>query len=117
MVVFLSLAKDSFQTGVLHGSCGRDVVVRNEKTVVDTVASAVETTVVGNRFVYVLVLCLVTSRVVVEIDAVTRVLEEPTKYPAPALAIIRRITKKATSSYFMCFTSRLGQIYAYHLIE
>lgn len=39
-------------------------------------------------------------RVVVE-TVVTRWLEEPMKYPAPALAITRRITKAATTSFLM----------------
>jgi hypothetical protein len=44
---------------------------------------------------------VVAVRVVVETEAVTRWLEEPMKYPTPALAITRRITKAATTSFLM----------------
>jgi len=44
---------------------------------------------------------VVVVRVVVETDVVTRWLEEPMKYPTPALAITRRITKAATTSFLM----------------
>jgi hypothetical protein len=40
-------------------------------------------------------------RVVVETEVVTRWLEEPMKYPTPALAITRRITTAATTSFLM----------------
>ena len=44
---------------------------------------------------------VVVVRVRVETDVVTRWLEEPMKYPAPALAITRRITMAVTTPLFM----------------
>ena len=43
----------------------------------------------------------VVVRVVVETEVVVRSLEVPTKYPTPALAITRRITEAATTSFLM----------------
>jgi hypothetical protein len=47
------------------------------------------------------VVARVVVRVVVETEVVVRSLEVPTKYPAPALATTRRITKAATTSFLM----------------
>jgi len=57
----------------------------------------------GRQYVVVrvAVVRVVVVRVVVETDVVTRWLEESMRYPTPALAITRRITKAATTSFLM----------------
>jgi hypothetical protein len=87
----------------------RKVVVTS---VVYTVANAVEIIVVVVKLVAVLALCPSTGRVTVERDLVTCWVDEPTKYPVPALPMISTISRAMTISYLMAENCGLGWIYA-----